>query len=289
MIGGGGKESLLTTEERIEALFEARGLPPPHPLEIEEWRSQATSEEGFFERVYAGLKDAAIAWVLSSWGIDLGEMDGEDQRDLLSQFGGEVLDLSSEDLMTHVLAGMARLLVREIEEEDSPLLRLARLTTSPYQNYALAWANPLRMIPTFADGSAEFERYVLRGVEKAFAHLGKKISRASLANDLREARRLIREEKRRVRAQEALEKRRERSFRMWVRSLWSERVVRRELGLKPREFSAWVEEGRIPILLRIETVRDGRVREQKLFDPEAVRRITPAMIARWRRAVPKKP
>ncbi|MCL5953904.1 MAG: hypothetical protein M1509_05285, partial [Nitrospirae bacterium] len=64
---------------------------------------------------------------------------------------------------------------------------------------------------------------------------------------------------------------------------------RRELCIKPSEFSAWVEEGRIPVLLRIETLREGRVREQKLFDPETVRRISPAMIARWRRFREKSP
>ncbi|MHB8370025.1 MAG: hypothetical protein ACYDBP_10150 [Leptospirales bacterium] len=288
MSGNGEKESILT-EERIEALFDARGLPAPHPVEIEEWRSQAPSEAVFFERVYSGLKDAALGWALESRGIDLEGMNDEDRSDLLSQFGGEVLDLAPGDLLMHVLEGMARLLVREIEEEDSPILRLTRLTTPPYQDYALAWADYPQKIFPCKDGSAEFERHVLRGVERAFSHLGKKVSRSRLANDLREARRLIREEKRRVRAQEALEKRRERSFRMWVRSLWSERVVRRELGLKPREFSAWVEDGRIPVLLRIETVRDGRMREQILFDPETVRRITPAMIARWRRAAEKNP
>ena len=133
------------------------------------------------------------------------------------------------------------------------------------------------------------ERQLLRGAERAFAHLGRPFSRQELAAEIQEGRRQFREEMRRVRSQEAMEKRRERSFRLWVRSLWSERRVRQELGIKPSEFSVWVEEGHIPVLLRIETLREGVVREQKLFDPETIRRISPAMIARWRRLQGKTP
>ena len=169
------------------------------------------------------------------------------------------------------------------------MLRFSRLLTPPIIHFAIAWSDiPPPPLP-WKEGGIPLERQLLRGAERAFAHQGKPFFRPRLAEEIREGRRQFRGEMRRVRSQEAMEKRREKSFRLWVRSLWNERRVRRELGIKPLEFSVWVEEGRIPILLRIETLREGRVREQKLFDPDTIRRISPAMIARWRRFQERSP
>ena len=288
MIAENSKGS-LSSEERIEALFEERGLPSPDLHEIGEWREEAPSEEIFFERVYRELKEAVCLRALATFGIEDDDLDPEMRGDLFSGFGGEVFDQELDQVRERILVAMARILVSLIEEEASPMLRFTRLLTSPVMNFGMAWSD-LRLPPVpWKEGGVPMERQLLRVAERAFAHLGRPFSRQELAAEIQEGRRQFREEMRRVRSQEAMEKRRERSFRLWVRSLWSERRVRQELGIKPSEFSVWVEEGHIPVLLRIETLREGVVREQKLFDPETIRRISPAMIARWRRLQGKTP
>ena len=288
MIAEGTREN-FSPEERIGALFEERGLPVPDLVEIGEWRAEAPSEEVFFERVYTGLKEAVCARALESFGFGLESLDPEIREELFSGIGGEVFDQDLVELRGRILSAMARILVAAIEEDAPPMLRFSRLLTSPIIHFAIAWSDlPPPPLP-WKEGGAPLERHLLRGAERAFAHQGKPFFRPQLSKEIREGRRQFRAEMRRVRSQEAMEKRREKSFRLWVRSLWNERRVRRELCIKPSEFSAWVEEGRIPVLLRIETLREGRVREQKLFDPETVRRISPAMIARWRRFREKSP
>ena len=273
----------LSSEERIEALFEERGLPVPDLDEIGEWRAEAPSEEVFFERVYRGLKEAVCLRALETLGVEVDALDPEIRADLFAGFGGEVFDQDINEVRERILGAMARILVAAIEEEASPVLRFSRLLTAPLMNFGMAWSDLAPPPVPWKEGGAPMERQLLRGAERAFAHAKKPFSRRALAEEIREGRRQFQGEMRRARSQEAMEKRRERSFRLWVRSLWSERRVRQELGIKPSEFSSWVEEGRIPVLLRIESLREGVVREQKLFDPETVRRISPAMVARWRR------
>ena len=279
----------ISSEERIEALFEERGLPAPDYDQIGEWRAEASSEEVFFEKVYTGLKEAVCLKALETFGIGGDSLDPETRADLFSGFGGEIFDQGLDQVRERILSSMARILVAAIEEEAAPVLRFSHLLTAPVLNFGMAWSDlPLPPLP-WKEGGVPMERPFLRGAERAFAHLNKPFSRSALAAEIREGRRQFRGEIRRVRSQEMMEKRRERSFRLWVKSLWSERRVRQELGIKPSEFSLWVEEGRIPVLLRIETLREGVVREQKLFDPETVRRISPAMVARWRKQQGKPP
>ncbi|MGC8528821.1 MAG: hypothetical protein ACP5OP_01295 [Leptospirillia bacterium] len=288
MIAEGRREN-FPPEEMIGALFEERGLPVPDPVEIGVWRAEAPSEEVFFERVYTGLKEAVCIRALESFGIARESLGPEVREELFSGIGGEVFEQDLNEVRSRILETMGKILVASIEEEALPMLRFSRLLTFPIIHFAMAWSDLPRPPLPWKEGGIPLERQLLRGAERAFAHQGKPFSRSRLAEDIQEGRRQFRAEIRRIRSQKAMEKRREKSFRLWIRSLWNERRVRRELGIKPAEFSVWVEEGRIPVLLRIESLREGRVREQKLFDPETVRRISPAMIARWRRFQEKPP
>ncbi len=260
--------------------FERRALPLPSPSRIEAWTIRAPSDRALLETVYEALKTASVARDLSLLGVDPGRVSEDHLKAVAGRVSGEIIDLVSPETLDNIRAAISRLLYDKVGGEPDPVVRFILLTQEPWRTYALALSG---LPPEKIRFTGNLDRPIALGVERMMADHGNLLPRKEIIENFRKARAFLREEKKRVRLEAERERRMERDFQDWVRSLWGDREVRRELGLRPKEFEEWVEGGRIPVVLRIESIRNGRLRERRLYDPEAVLKITPETIARWRR------
>ncbi|EQD24044.1 MAG: hypothetical protein D084_Lepto4C00617G0001, partial [Leptospirillum sp. Group IV 'UBA BS'] len=245
--------------------FRKRGLPAPTLRQIEGWTVRSLTDAALLETVYSQLKRASVERALSLLGLDPGRLPEEQHQALVGQVAGGCVDLPEGEMIERLKMALSDLLFAEVGGEFDPVVRLTLLTRDPWRLYALALSD---LPPEKLDSPSNMDRQIALGVERMMEAHGRPLPRKDLLKDFREARAFLREERARVRQEAEKERRKEQHFHAWVRSLWSDRDVRRELGLRPSEFEEWVEGGRIPVVLRIESFRNGRIRERRLFDPD---------------------
>ena len=264
----------------ILQIFESRDLPLPSLHRIDEWIYSSPTDAALLETVYGALKSASVGRDLSLLGIDSGRLTEDDLKALAGHLSGEVIGNSTPGALDKLRKAISALLYDKVGGEHDPVIRFTLLTRDPWRLFAMVLSGlpPEKLRP-----SGNLDRPIALGVERMMEDHEHRLPRKEVLESFKKARAFLREEKKRIRLEAERERQRERDFHDWVRSLWSDLEVRRELGLRPSEFEEWVEGGRIPVVLRIESIRNGRIRERRLFDPDAVLKITPATIARWRR------
>ncbi len=245
-----------------------------------EWVSRSTTDDLLLETVYGQLKREVLLTGLPLLGIDRKRLTSSQLSDLVSRTGGEIIGRSSNDLPEILRNLLSRCLFEELGEERDPVVLFTLLTREPWSVYAMALSGQGK-IPEGPPSA--LDRPIAMGVERMMADHGQSFPRKDILAAFKKARTVLREEKKRIRAVSAKERQREQHFHAWVRTLWTDRDVRRELGLRPSEFEDFVARGRIPVVLRIESLRNGRIREKRLFDPETVLKIAPSTINRWRK------
>ena len=260
--------------------FRKRALPAPKLAQIEEWIARSPSDGALLEKVFAELKFRSVELALSSLGLDPGRLSRDQLMAIVVSVSGAIVDLPAAQTVDLIKPVLSDLLFEEVGRETDPVVRLTLLTRDPWRLYALLLSD---LPPEKILSPSGQDRQIALGVERMMEAHGMSLPRKELLKDFKEARAFLREEKARIRQEVLKERRKEKHFHAWVRSLWSDREVRRELGLRPSEFEEWVAGGQIPVVLRIESIRNGRIRERRLFDPDAVMKISPATIERWRR------
>ena len=260
--------------------FRKRGLPAPDLAQIEEWITRSHSDGALLEKVFSELKTRSVELALSALGLDPGRLSRDQLMAIVLPVSGIVVDLPASQTVDLIKPILSDLLFEEIGRETDPVVRLTLLTKDPWRLYALLLSDlpPEKILSSFGQ-----DRQIALGIERMMEAHGMSLPRKELLKDFKEARAFLREEKARIRQEVLKERQKEQHFHAWVRSLWSDREVRRELGLRPSEFEEWVAGGQIPVVLRIESIRNGRIRERRLFDPDTVMKISPATIERWRR------
>ncbi len=245
--------------------FESRDLPLPSLHQIDEWIYSAPTDAALLETVYGALKATSVGRDIVLLGIDSGRLTEDDLKALAGRLSGDIVGTSSPQALEKLKEALSALLYDKVGGESDPVIRFTLLTRDPWRLFAMALSG---LPPEKLRTSGNLDRPIALGVERMMKDHGDRLSRKEILESFRKSRAFLREEKKRIRLEAERERQRERDFHEWVRSLWSDIEVRRELGLRPSEFEEWVEGGRIPVVLRIESIRNGRIRERRLFDPD---------------------
>jgi len=275
---GSGK-AVLFPYVWIEEEFRKRKLFPPGREEIQRWADRSASADDLLEDLYRNLHVRVVSRALAELGINRKNLHPELFSSIVERAGRGIIDLPGPEIVNRVKTALAALVSERLYGQSDPVSIYLLLTNPPFSLFILSWSDA-KIESSLR--SSKILGQIATGLERLMHSQGGSFQKTTSLQLFRQARALLKAEKKRRLDSEKAQRERDKAYRFWIRSLWSAQDVRRSLSIRPCELEDWVKDGRIPVAIRIEFRKWGQTQEKRLFDPEVIGAFTWKMVQAWR-------